>query len=1197
MRRILALAVALQTAVVCRAATFTVDFEIDLSNAEPEQLWKAGEAVTLCVREAGMDKALAKYDAGPGNYLPFRVADGRCLVLEASMACPAGRVGIPLGAMAVPGGVHRVTLDYNGVYWSILVDDVNLDRDLPWRDLPEVDLSDATVLSSRVLSAQVHSPGRADAVAEMSGPRSIDEPIQYWTPRGHNAWVGDVAVCAFGGRFHVFYLHDRRNHGSMERKGGHSFAHISSPDLVHWTEHRAAVPIVHSPETLGTGTPFVYDGNLCLAFGFHTMRFMPADKTTEPLQKRYYEKHGREGVFEIARTPGFPVGGSFAVSRDGGETFSRSGILFTRAQNPTVYNRTDGRLGLVTSYGGIKGLFASDHPGDWELVDDNLPFRGDCPCYFEWHGHAYLLQGFCRMAYNHDGQPGHFVDWTVSGDDIYDGLSVPMVASWKDDRRILAGWLHHVHGWGGWLCFRELVQEEDGRLGTKWVPEIQPRGDILEHRAKGGQDVRLRFKRVDQPGPDLEFSVDALRCRAQFSDAAANEPAPWRKTIAEAFRDLPPEDWLPRKMGHEEPSQARSFAIGHLRGLDSDYVVKLARYYDKKSDATIFDAEIAGRRTIICRRPGRYEPCEPPITAARQSAGLAGVRLSDGDKIRYGAIFAPQHVGRQEVDAFREMGIMEDGRIRHYGVESIGGVKRRVYIESDNLGLDWRKHLVTDTADPGAMTQSPWSGDWICMRPNGGGKPISVARSKTGPGDARCAVKLLEDTAGVVMFRQPMPLSKRGHWLVAAEQTGDGVKRPCVLLSNDDGANWRKVVVSNVVSTAGVLVAHDKMPRWNNYCNEPTVVEKRDGSLWMIVRTSFNNHHQYFSYDGGVTWEGPTPVPYFYASNTTPTFLRLKDGRLLFFWNNTQPLSKGAVEDYPELNERERRGGAESVFTNRDALHVAISEDDGETWIGFRELYLNPVRNEADFREHGKTPLGENDKSVHQNQAIELPGGKVLVACGQHPVARRLIMFDVRWLYETHREEDFSRGLVDVSTHLYVKSLTGNNRGWSGHCAWNRIPGVVMAREPGSTPETRREVAKLCRTGDGRLVSDRQGLVWNFPSAKRGRVEIACKVAASGFRLALSDHWFNPCDEFAGADSPVFFDIDWRVAGREWSNLSVEWDVDAETAVLVVNGQKRMAKKLMFAPRFGVSYLHLQTLAEGVDFEGVYLRSLGMKTK
>jgi sucrose-6-phosphate hydrolase SacC (GH32 family) len=614
---VIAMAVVLAPAV--GATTFTADLDVDLTGAKAERLWEIPGAITLAVREAGQDKSLFAYDQGQGNYLAFRLADGTCPVIEATMACPAGRVGIPLGALANPGGRHAVTLDFNGVYWSILVDGKHLDRDLPWKDLPAIDGTKAKTLSPRVKSAALKSPARKDAIMEMAKSRPIDGAIQYWTPQGHNAWLGDVSMCTYEGRLHVFYLHDRRHHKSKNGKGGHFFAHLSSCDLTHWTEHPAAVPIAAPLESQGTGTPFVWSNRLCLAYGLHTMRFMDADKTTEPVQRRYFEANGRDGAFRIADTPGFPAGGTYAESFDGGETFVRSGILMTRAQNPTVYNRADGRMGLVMSYGGVKGIFASDRLGDWTLVDDSVPFCGDCPCYFEWHGHAYLLQGFCHMAYNRDAKPGRFVDWTISGDDIYDGLSVPMVASWKGDRRIIAGWLRHLYGWGGWLCFRELVQEKDGRLGTKWVPEIQPRGEVSEHRVKSGKGLSLRFRRVGGTDEEMEFSVDAARRRAQFSDCKAGRPAPERKTIAEILGAVPPAERTRRALGKNAPDHGENFAIGHVLGLDADYVVRLARYYDAKSDATVFDAEIAGRRTMVCRRPGRYDvaPVAVPYVPSR----------------------------------------------------------------------------------------------------------------------------------------------------------------------------------------------------------------------------------------------------------------------------------------------------------------------------------------------------------------------------------------------------------------------------------------------------------------------------------------------------------------------------------------------------------------------------------------------------
>ena len=104
------------------------------------------------------------------------------------------------------------------------------------------------------------------------------------------------------------------------------------------------------------------------------------------------------------------------------------------------------------------------------------------------------------------------------------------------------------------------------------------------------------------------------------------------------------------------------------------------------------------------------------------------------------------------------------------------------------------------------------------------------------------------------------------------------------------------------------------------------------------MRTSQDRHYQAFSEDGGETWSEATPSP-FYGTITMPTLYRMSDGRLLFFWCNTTPLPERTGTD----------GVWEDVFTNRDALHVAISTDDGRTWKGFRELLLNPERNSPVF--------------------------------------------------------------------------------------------------------------------------------------------------------------------------------------------------------------------------------------------------------
>ena len=56
----------------------------------------------------------------------------------------------------------------------------------------------------------------------------------------------------------------------------------------------------------------------------------------------------------------------------------------------------------------------------------------------------------------------------------------------------------------------------------------------------------------------------------------------------------------------DAPNAAQNVRIGGVRGLDADYAVRVVVHYDAKSNATIFDAEVAGQRTLICRREGRF---------------------------------------------------------------------------------------------------------------------------------------------------------------------------------------------------------------------------------------------------------------------------------------------------------------------------------------------------------------------------------------------------------------------------------------------------------------------------------------------------------------------------------------------------------------------------------------------------------------
>ena len=572
--------------------------------AKEETLFEYPGVVKAVLRFAGTDAALRTQDVKRGNYLNFPLSDGRIPVVELTRAGCDVPIGVPLASLTNPLGSHDVLARLGtDAMFSLLVDGVGYDEDgVRDKTVPTPAGVVASAVSPRVSVLKLMTPAGAPLVTQPYTKR-ITRSIQFWTPDGHNAWVGDVAVGTYNGRFHVFYLLDRRHHSSKGGAGGHYFAHLSSADLVNWDDHGTAVPNDVWWMTQGTGTPFVRDGKFHLAYGLHTSRL-----TNETCSAAYWEDFKANGTmrtFRFGELPGYPAGATYATSEDGIH-FTPSETLVHPSENPTIYTRTDGRLGLVSSYRvswDQRGLYVSDTIGGWTLFDREVPFVGDCPCLFDWNGRHYLLQGFTRMAYNSDGRVGGWVDWSQTGNDVYDGLSVPMVGEWSGNRRILAAWLNHPQGWGGWLVLRELVQNDDGTLGLKWLPEVTPPGEVYEYACEGGRDLVVRVPRQDG-GKELEFRVEATTGRAQFADAEVGAKALRQKTQAKLNRE---------GKGGKIASQT-SYAIQNIAGLDRPYRVRLNVNFDAKSGCTLFDVEIAERRTLVCYRVGCYQ--RPVVTSA-----------------------------------------------------------------------------------------------------------------------------------------------------------------------------------------------------------------------------------------------------------------------------------------------------------------------------------------------------------------------------------------------------------------------------------------------------------------------------------------------------------------------------------------------------------------------------------------------------
>lgn len=557
-------------------------------------------------------------------------------------------------------------------------------------------------------------------------------------------------------------------------------------------------------------------------------------------------------------------------------------------------------------------------------------------------------------------------------------------------------------------------------------------------------------------------------------------------------------------------------------------------------------------------------------------------------------IFEPVVTGIPPSNALRNLVQLPDGTIRCYGYRGTVSNPSPLYLESVDHGLSWQRRdldasfILTDrwTVDevlaPTPGVRSPYSGDFYYLW-SGPATPLSIYRSTTGIDGPYHPTQIDHRQAG--MMRLPLFLRHRDRVIVPTNLScDDGLLRPAVALSDDDGHTWRIRVIETIAPYA--ITWPDKGVRWQNRVTEPTVVELSDGTLWMLLRTSTNHHYEAFSTDGGDTWSVPTPSR-FYATITMPTLHRLSDGRILHLWCNTTPLPERDHSLLPDDDPRKEgivSGRAEDVFTNRDAFHGAISDDDGKTWTGFRELLLNPARNDGDFATSGGGPDISLDKSVHQSQALELPFGKVLVAVGQHPVCRRLLIFDPEWLYEKGRSCDFADGLADWSVHQYIDGV-------QGHCAYNRRVGPKLAPHP-DKPGT--QALYIARRPAPELVSDVQGAVWNFPAAQSGTFTARVRLASRsrGGRISLIDRWFNPTDTVSHhfAMFTVTFgtgsDASLQLEPGVWHRLCFQWESVREGACRLSVADQTLMLPLGQPSHFGISYVHLISTTDGYDEAG-----------
>lgn len=554
--------------------------------------------------------------------------------------------------------------------------------------------------------------------------------------------------------------------------------------------------------------------------------------------------------------------------------------------------------------------------------------------------------------------------------------------------------------------------------------------------------------------------------------------------------------------------------------------------------------------------------------------------LNEEDTFFLKKIYEPTVVSKAPSNAFHSLCIMNDGEIRCYGEidnPSPHDSGTRVYISSRDCGLSWKMHLQMPNT-LGVAVKSPYSDRWLAPEDQNG-EMDAIRISEGGPDSTDFKCVYLDKKFGA--YHLPIALRNKKRWIFATDYSRHSI----VFISDDDGDSWKSVEIEETDHFE--LAPPHKGMRWENSGMEPSVTELTDGTLMMILRTSTDYHYVTYSKDFGNSWSKPVPTT-FHSTLTNPELLRLKDGRTVFFYNNTRPLPETEKESYwPPLSRDEITGYWEDVFTNRDSNCVAFSEDDGKSWRGFRELYLNELRNTCDFRSSGSNASG-CDKSVHQFQAIELPYNKIMVHVGQHDKIRKIMIFDMDWLYETKRSENFRFGMDNISTQVYLKSVSGGYRGFAGHCAWNRTNGAVMVPDPEGNHT---EVLLIKNTADDRLLSNVQGMVWNFPAATKGKINITLDILGEGIRISLADHWINPADltvnQYAQFSKVITRN---DLSGEGKREITVEYNTKTSSALFKEGDRIICTVDMQNSAPNGLCYLHLQTPSENGDVKGTQIK-------
>jgi len=359
--------------------------------------------------------------------------------------------------------------------------------------------------------------------------------------------------------------------------------------------------------------------------------------------------------------------------------------------------------------------------------------------------------------------------------------------------------------------------------------------------------------------------------------------------------------------------------------------------------------------------------------------------------------------------------------------------------------------------------------------------------------------------------------------------------------SDDNGTSWK-------MPSGEVAINTGAADWYESGAAEPVGIQLRDGRLWLLPRSQDGFQWESFSSDNGMTWTSARHTR-FVSNQSAMAILRLKDGRILLLWNNC------GAEGLPPVT----WGNAE-----RAVLAAAISDDEGKTWKGYREV--------------GRATA---NSQVSYPYVTQMQNGRLLVSA-----AECLATFDSDFLTRTEFSETFDRGI----------------RRWSTLSS----EGVSAVPDPDGGPS---KVLRMVKPKSS--VSSAACL--SFPFGRKGTIAISMRIEPgfAGAHLTLSDHYDLP-----GLPRDACFPVQINAQGRillngsggswlatpgdltpgRWHELRLAWDCGAHQALMELDGTE-IARLHQYVCADGVCYLRIRSTAAATDGAGLYVRSVWVKSE